>query len=101
MATIKIFEDLEIWQLSRILCNEIKVIINETNLNSDYRLKDLINGSSGSIMDNIAEGFERDGNKEFHNFLSIAKGYCGECRYQLYRTVDRKYISEEKFMSPV
>lgn len=98
MATIKIFEDLEIWQLSRILCNDISEIINKTDLNSDYRLRDQINGSSGSIMDNIAEGFERDGNREFHNFLSIAKGSCGECRSQLFRIVDRKYINEQKFI---
>lgn len=97
MATIKNFEDLEIWQLSRTLCQHVYEIMTETNLKSDYKLKEQINGSSGSIMDNIAEGFERDGNKEFHNFLSIAKGSCGETRSQLYRIYDRKYIDEERF----
>jgi four helix bundle protein len=97
MATIKSFEDLEIWQLSRTLCQNVCEIMTETNLKSDYKLKKQINGSSGSIMDNIAEGFERDGNKEFHNFLSIAKGSGGETRSQLYRIFDRNYIDEEKF----
>jgi len=66
-------------------------------LSTDYRLKDQINGSSGSIMDNIAEGFDRGGNKEFINFLSYSKGSAGESLSQLYRIYDRKYISEDEF----
>lgn len=97
MATVQQFEGLHIWQLARELCSDVFVLITETKLKTDYKLKDQINGSSGSIMDNIAEGFERDGNKEFHNFLSIAKASCGETRSQLYRTFDRKYIEDKEF----
>ena len=63
----------------------------------EIRIINQIEGSSGSIMDNIAEGFERNGNLEFRQFLSIAKGSAGETRSQLYRVLDFNYINEEKF----
>ncbi len=97
MATIKQFEDLEIWIKSREICHRIFEIREKSDLKKDYRLFDQINGSSGAIMDNIAEGFERNGNKEFHQFLSIAKASCGETRSQLYRVLDRNYITQKEF----
>lgn len=97
MATIKEFEDLEIWKLSRILCNDIFKLASNSELSSDYKLFNQLNGSSGSIMDNIAEGYERNGNKEFIQYLSIAKASCGETRSQLYRALDRNYCSEAEF----
>jgi four helix bundle protein len=98
MATITKFEELEIWQLARELASEIfELFTTSEGFNKDYKLKDQINGSSGSIMDNIAEGFERGGRNEFINFLTFSKGSAGEVKSQLYRSLDRKYISQEQF----
>jgi len=96
MATIKRFEDLEIWKEARRLSKEIILISKSTDLNKDFKLRDQIKGASGSVMDNIAEGFERNGNGEFRQFLSIAKGSAGETRSQLYRVFDNGYIDEQK-----
>lgn len=97
MATIKKFEDIIAWQKARLFCKEVFVICIETNLSKDYKLKEQINGSAGSIMDNIAEGLGRGGNKEFVQFLEISYASACESQSQLYRVVDRKYITEEKF----
>ena len=95
MAKIDRFEDLEIWQEARELCKRVFEITSKEPFCNDYRFRDQIRASSGSIMDNISEGFERGGNKEFINFLSIAKGSCGETRSQSYRSYDFNYIDED------
>jgi four helix bundle protein len=97
MATIQRFEDLEIWQLSKEICNDIWILFESTSLGKYFELRNQVNRSSGSIMDNIAEGFERNGRREFIQFLSIAKGSCGETRSQLYRAFDRNHISITQF----
>ena len=101
MATIKKFEDLELWIEARRLSKEIILISKTTELNKDFRLRDQIKDSSGSVMDNIAEGFERNGNGEFRQFLSIAKGSAGETRSQLYRVFDNDYIDQQKLYNLV
>ncbi|MFM7858349.1 MAG: four helix bundle protein [Flammeovirgaceae bacterium] len=97
VAKINSFEDLEVWQKAREFSLAIHKVTSEGALTKDYSLKDQINRSSGSIMDNIAEGFERGGKKEFIQFLFVAKGSCGETRSQLYRALDKKYITQEEF----
>lgn len=97
MATIKSFEDILAWKKARDLCKIVGSYIDEGRFKKNFSLLDQIERSSGSIMDNIAEGFERSGNREFLQFLYISKGSCGEFRSQLYRTLDRNYIKENEF----
>lgn len=97
MGTFKEVEDLEIWQEARALCQLIFIKILDKEEIKDYKLKDQINGSSGSVMDNIAEGLERGGNKEFRQFLSFSKGSLGEVKSQFYRAYDRGYLSQMEF----
>jgi len=97
MSTITRFEDIEVWQMARELCKDVFEITSTGDFYKDFGLKGQIRDSSGSVMDNIAEGFERDGNNEFRQFLSYSKGSAGEVRSQLYRALDYKYINEDKF----
>lgn len=89
------FEDLEIFQSARNICKEVYLITKEGEFNKDSRFVQQIHASAGSVMDNIAEGFEREGNKEFVNFLYIAKGSCGEVRSQIIRASDVGFIDKE------
>lgn len=93
MATIYRFEDLPIWQQARTLCNKVfKIIEGNQSFFNDFRFRDQARASAGSVMDNIAEGFERSSRLEFVNFLGIAKGSTGEIRSQLYRSIDNNYV---------
>lgn len=95
MGKIEKFEDLIIFQKSRKLSKEIYEITKCGDFSRDSRFVQQIRAASGSIMDNIAEGYERDGNKEFLNFLYIAKGSCGEVRSQLIRASDVGFLDNE------
>ena len=97
MATFNRFEDILAWQKARVLCKLINGYTLKEPFLKDFKLIGQIKGSLGSVMDNIAEGFERGGNKEFIQFLFISKGSAGETRSQLYRALDNEYISEEEF----
>ncbi len=97
MATFTSFEEIEAWQRARRVANELRDVFSRERARTDFGLMDQVNRSTGSIMDNIAEGFERGGNREFIQFLSISKGSAGEAKSQLYRMLDRKYISQVEF----
>ena len=97
MAVVKDFEELAIFQKARELSKKIYRVTQRDDFKRDHRFVQQIHASSGSIMDNIAEGFERGGNKEFVNFLYIAKGSCGEARSQLIRANDIGYLSGEEY----
>lgn len=97
MASIRRFEDLDAWKVSRELCKKIGSLIDSGFFSRNFRLIGQIEGSSGSIMDNIAEGFERGTRAEFIQFLGYSKASCSEFRSQLYRALDRKYLTDEQF----
>ncbi len=96
MGSYQCFEDLPIWKEARRLSFEVYHLTFVQPFLNDFALKYQIRRSAGSVMDNIAEGYERDGRLEFINFLSIAKASAGEVRSQLYRSFDLRYIDEEK-----
>ena len=97
MAAVKDFEELAIFQKARELSKKIYPLTQRGEFKNDYRFVQQIRAAAGSIMDNIAEGFERGGNKEFLNFLYIAKGSCGEVRSQLIRANDVGYFTKEEY----
>lgn len=97
MAKIKRFEDVESWKRSRELTKKIYESTSVGEFRKDFGLRDQIRRASVSILSNIAEGFERGGDREFLNFLAIAKGSCGEVRAQLYVAFDQGYLAREKF----
>lgn len=97
MATIKRFEDLEVWQSSMKLARAVYSLTLGDLFSKDFGLKDQIRRSAVSVPSNIAEGFERDTQKQFLYFLSIAKGSCGELRTQLRLASDLGYFEQDKF----
>ena len=99
MAAFKTFEEINAWQNARVLVREVYAMTGCGDFCKDYGLKDQIQRAAVSICSNIAEGFERRGNKEFINFLWIAKGSAAEVCSQLYNAKDLGYITDERFKS--
>lgn len=97
MGTIKNFEELDVWKMARKLNFELVPHLETLRKNHEFELCKQINRSAGSVMDNIAEGFDRGGNKEFIQFLYISKGSLAEFRSQLYRMKDRNLIDDVGF----
>ena len=97
MAKITKFEDIESWKRARRFTNEIYKITGAGKFARDFGLRDQIRRAAVSVLSNIAEGFERGGDNEFLQFLSMAKASCGEARTQLYIALDQNYISATDF----
>ena len=97
MAKIERFEDLISWQKARELNRLIYKASNNGSFAKDFGLRDQLRRASVSVMSNIAEGFERGGDKEFIQFLSTAKGSSGEVRAQLYAALDQSYLTPAEF----
>ena len=97
MSDIHKIEDLRVWQNARVLCKTIYTLTHKEGFEKDFRFVQQIRAAAGSIMDNIAEGYGRGGNKEFIPFLSIAKGSTQEVLSQLYRAYDVQHITEQEF----
>ncbi len=97
MGKVKRFEDLEAWKKARELTDAIHGISSQGPFKKNYVLRDQIRRASISVMANVSEGFERDGDKEFIQFLAMAKGSCGEVRSHLYVALDQGYITQGEF----
>jgi four helix bundle protein len=97
MSNIKRFEDIDAWQNARVLTKAIYAVSNDGNFSRDFGLRDQIRRASVSVMSNIAEGFGRGGNREFIQFLSIAKGSATEVQAQLYVALDAGLIDQNQF----
>lgn len=97
MPTVKRFEELDVWKMARQQCESFARLVSEGYLRTSGPLQDQMDRSSASVMDNIAEGFDRYAKADFRHFLVIARGSNAEFRSQLYRAVDRQIIGCEAF----
>ena len=97
MATIKRFEEIKVWREARELAKMVYNATSQGGLAKDFGLKEQIQRATVSVGSNIAEGFARNGNKEFVKFLWIAKGSATEVQSQLYTAKDVGYITDEEF----
>jgi len=97
MATFRKFEDIEAWQLARVLTQKVYALSAEGAFGKDFELRNQMRRAVISVMSNIAEGYERDGRREFIQFLSIAKASIGELRSQCYVALDAGYINQAQF----
>lgn len=91
------FEDLVVWQMSRKNASMVYGLFGESIRKKDYGFYDQIRRAAVSVMNNVAEGYERGSNIDFAKFLFIARGSCGEVRSMLYVALDQKYISQDDF----
>ena len=92
MGTIKNFEDLEIWKMSRVLVN---LIYSDFRKCHDFSFKDQMTRAGISAMNNISEGFCRNNDAEFRQFMNISKGSTGEIKSMYYIAEDQKYVNSE------
>jgi len=97
MATFRSVEEIDAWRKTRELVRQVYAITKKSAFSKDYGLKDQIRRASISTMSNIAEGYERDGTREFIQFLSVAKGSTGEVKSHLYAALDQGYITQTEF----
>ncbi|MEZ5386554.1 MAG: four helix bundle protein [Prosthecobacter sp.] len=95
--SIRRFEDIESWQMARELSRQVYDVARDSGLGRDFSLKDQMLRSAGSIMDNIAEGFDAGSNREFVKFLQYSKRSCTELQSQLYRCLDQEYLTNVRF----
>ncbi len=96
MATIERFEDLQSWQKARQLANAVYDVTERSVFKNDLRLQKQIRDAAGSVMHNIAEGFDSGSDPEFIRFLKIARRSASEVQSELYLALDRKYIKADE-----
>ena len=96
MAKIEFFEDFQSWQKTRLLSNLVYELTGHNEFAKDFRLRDQIRDAAGSVMHNIAEGFDSGSNPEFIRFMKMARRSASEVQSQLYLALDRKYIATEE-----
>ena len=92
MSKINSFEDLKVWQLARMLSKDIYLITQKDRFSKDFSLKDQINRSAGSTMDNIAEGFDRSSDADFSRFLYMSLGSASEVKSMIHLAERLNYI---------
>ena len=96
MTAIKNFEDLDCWKKARELAGYVYHLTRKENFSRDFGLRDQIQRAAGSVMHNIAEGFESGYNPEFIRFLKMARRSAGEVQSELYLALDAVYITKDE-----